>query len=176
MTIVSKVSLAVALIIESALPDFSHFEFVKIQFLSHLHKFFFSRFHLQKHNCYAQFICVCFAFDFIVLFSELKDIFDVLWPMRTVVLERHFPAHPQISSYFKGSTSSPASLIIPHFAYLSGFSILSSNKCLFILSCASGLLENKMFLNYNIQLCHECGLWQIPNQIRQSIRICHTVQ
>lgn len=32
MTIVSKVSLAVALIIESALPDFSHFEFAKIHF------------------------------------------------------------------------------------------------------------------------------------------------
>lgn len=40
MTIVSKVSLAVALIIESALPDFSHFEFAKIQFLSHPCKYF----------------------------------------------------------------------------------------------------------------------------------------
>lgn len=32
MTIVSKVSLAVALIIESAMPVFSHFEFAKIRF------------------------------------------------------------------------------------------------------------------------------------------------
>lgn len=38
MTIVSKVSLAVALIIESAVPDFSHFEFAKIQLIFYLCK------------------------------------------------------------------------------------------------------------------------------------------
>ena len=57
VTIVSKVSLAVALIIESALPDFSHFEFAKIQFLSHPCKFSFSRFRLQKYSPHAQLIC-----------------------------------------------------------------------------------------------------------------------
>ena len=41
MTIVSKVSLALALISESALPDFSHFEFAKIRFLSHPHNLSF---------------------------------------------------------------------------------------------------------------------------------------
>ena len=40
-TIVSKVSLALALIIESAMPDFSHFEFAKIRFLSHPHNLSF---------------------------------------------------------------------------------------------------------------------------------------
>lgn len=45
-------------VIESAHAGFlSFFGFAKIRFLSHLHKFFFSRFHLQKYNCCAQLIC-----------------------------------------------------------------------------------------------------------------------
>lgn len=40
MTIVSKVSLAVVLIIESAVPVFSHFEFAKIRFVFYLSNFF----------------------------------------------------------------------------------------------------------------------------------------
>lgn len=41
------------------------FDFAKIRFLSHLHKYFFSRFRLQKYNHPAQLICATPTFLFV---------------------------------------------------------------------------------------------------------------
>jgi len=67
MTIVSKVSLTLALIIESALPDFSHFEFAKIRFLSYLCKYFFFVFVCKSTTIMCSLFARCFYYSSILL-------------------------------------------------------------------------------------------------------------